>query len=72
MKNDKGGIIPLINVEYIIHSRSEHGFWNNEDGWVCDIKDATRFNEDYVKMWSTPSILSKDDDQEWIQVYYNE
>lgn len=59
-------------MEYVIHSKSEHGFWSNKDGWVCDVADATRFDEKHVKMWKTPNILSSKNDHEWVIVYYNE
>jgi hypothetical protein len=59
-------------MEYVIHSKSERGFWSNKDGWGCDIADATRFHEEHVKMWPKPNILSAGSDHEWIVVYYSE
>lgn len=33
---------------YAVASDSEEGFWNNDDGWVADIEDATRWPGDYI------------------------
>lgn len=59
-------------MEYILHSKSERGFWSNKDGWSYDIVSATRFYEDYVKMWPMPTVLSKNHDAEWMVVKYED
>ena len=56
-------------MKYVLHSKLNKGFWSNECGWVKDIKSATRFDNDYVKMWPNASIIN---DNEWIVVNYNE
>lgn len=60
-------------MKYVIHSKSERGFWSNKQGWVYGIGQATKFDDDYVKMWGFPSscpTLAKD--AEWIVVKYDE
>lgn len=44
-----------MDKQYYIHSESEakHNgspFWNNDNGWVACMDDATMFTEDEVKM----------------------
>jgi hypothetical protein len=60
---------------YIIHSKSERGFWNNKLGWVHGAAQATKFGE--VTATAEPKcymILPKTakDDAEWIVYKYSE
>ncbi len=59
-------------MKYVIHSKSERGFWSNELGWCFDIESATRFPQSYVKMWTVPIIISTNSDHEWVVVSYDE
>lgn len=54
-------------MEYVIHSKSERGFWSNVFGWVYSVKEATIFtNTDY----SLPMTIKMD--AEWMPVKYDE
>ena len=60
---------------YIIHSKSERGFWNNKQGWVYGAAQATKFNED--RATAEPKcfcILPKtaENDAEWMVYKYSE
>jgi len=59
-------------MKYVIHSKSERGFWSNSLGWVFNIKDATIFDSSYPKLWKKPTVLTAGNDGEWIVVEYDE
>lgn len=54
-------------MQYVIHSKSERGFWHNLHGWVYALKDATVF-----KHTNYPLPISVDNDAEWMPVKYSE
>ena len=52
--------------KFVIHSKSEGGFWNAGQGWNCSsIYEAYVFSMDIYKL---PE--SKGNDAEWIRVEY--
>ena len=57
-------------MKYVIHSKSEEGFWNAEQGWVFDIESATQFWDTEVASVRLP--LSRGQDCEWICIYYRQ
>ena len=57
-------------MKYVIHSKSEEGFWNAEQGWVFDIESATQFWDKEVASVHLP--LSRGQDCEWICIYYRQ
>jgi hypothetical protein len=59
-------------MKYIIHSKSERGFWSNKTGWVYSIKDATVYDDIRVLKQPKPVILSKENDAEWLVYTYDE
>lgn len=52
------------NGEYVIHSKSEDGFWSNEDGWVDDIDSATVFEAHEAAVSTKP--MSAETDAIWV------
>lgn len=36
--------------DYVIHSASERGYWNNQDGWVFSPRSATLFGSARLSM----------------------
>jgi hypothetical protein len=59
---------------YVIHSKSETGFWSNDLGWVFDIEDATEFDEREehgTMLESTNLPMSAGNDAEWMVVCYS-
>lgn len=63
--------------KYVIHSKSERGFWSDKVGWCYNINNATTFNKmeaikfSFEGQWK-PKILTKCDDPEWIVSEYGE
>ena len=57
-------------MKYVIHSKSERGFWHNKLGWVYAIKTATKFNWQHVEHLELP--LSKNSDAEWLIIEYTD
>jgi hypothetical protein len=58
---------------YVIHSKSERGFWSCNLGWVYSIDDeeVTKYTEeDRIDYLHLP--LSKDNDAEWVVFTYGE
>jgi hypothetical protein len=54
-------------MKYVIHSQSERGFWNNVDGWVYSINDATLFDRQEGQL-----PVSMGHDAEWLVHTYDE
>ena len=61
----------MNNNVYVIHSQSERGFWNSEQGWVYCITSATQFEEAYVKS-EIYFPITGGSDAEWIVYRYDE
>jgi len=58
--------------KFVIHSESEKGFWNNDLGWVFNIKDATQLVP-YTDGTMPRLPMSVKNDAEWIIAgYYDE
>ena len=53
----------MNNVEVIIYSASEQGYWSNEDGWTYR-DDATVFTMKEATMFSLPQ--SAENDAQWV------
>ena len=53
---------------FAIHSANERGFWNNDDGWVFALADATTFT--YSEALSVNLPNSDGMDAEWFIVDY--
>lgn len=58
----------MICLYYIIHSKSERGFWHNEFGWVTSALEATRFDLEEQDNFRLP--LSAKKDAEWMPFMY--
>jgi hypothetical protein len=43
----------LFDLKYVIHSKSEDGYWNNDFGWTSK-DEATAFTEQETKEFSLP------------------
>ena len=56
--------------KFVIHSESEKGFWNNDLGWVFNIKDATQLVPCPDGMMPRLPRATKDD-AEWIIAQYD-
>lgn len=56
-------------MQYVTHSKSEEGFWNNDLGWVFDINDADRYTLEEKEQCRLP--ISSNNDAEWIVVKYS-
>jgi hypothetical protein len=56
-----------VEVSFIIHAKSQRGFWNNEIGWVRDAASATVFP---CTTFNFPCIGV--DDCEWLPVAYED
>jgi hypothetical protein len=57
--------------KYVVHSKKEQGFWNNNIGWVFTIGRAAKYKESE----SIPSIkpfLAGVPDAEWLCVDYRD
>lgn len=54
-------------MKYVIHSKSEQGFWNNTVGWVYSIRDATLFSQPKGRL-----PITCGNDAEWIVHTYDE
>jgi len=57
-------------MKYVIHSKSEQGFWSNKTGWVHCICDACFFNQNEITYVTLP--LSQLGDAEWMVYDYGE
>ena len=59
-------------MKYVIHSKSERGFWNHKQGWVYGIAQASKFvNPSLINpKFNLPS--TKEGDAEWIVYKYDE
>lgn len=57
-------------MKYVIHAKSEKGFWQMGFGWVFNIKDATQFTQ--TEKDASKYLWSKDNDAEWIVAEYDE
>ena len=58
-------------MKYVIHSKSERGFWNNDVGWVYAIHFATQFSkEEKLKVAQFP--LTEGYDAEWLVYTYED
>ena len=55
-------------MKYVIHSKSEEGFWNAEQGWVFDIDSATQFWSQEKNESTLP--MSAGGDAEWLVIDY--
>lgn len=51
---------------YVIGSESEQGYWNNELGWVTEMRLATRFTAVERDRFSLPD--TKGCDAEWVKL----
>lgn len=54
-------------MKYVIHSKSERGFWNSNLGWVYQITKATKFPARNYYLPVTALM-----DAEWIVYCYDE
>lgn len=59
-------------MKYVIHSKSERGFYNRQLKWVKYIEKATKFSRltRFDPMFVTPP--TKNNDIEWIICEYSE
>lgn len=55
---------------YVIHSKSEKGFWDNNIGWVFRVSDASLFTQKDKETLNLPNSVGKD--AEWLIVDYDE
>ena len=55
-------------MKYIIHSKSERGFWHNKMGWVYRASTATKYTAEQKDNYRLP--IGKD--VEWIVFEYSE
>ena len=53
---------------YVIVSEHEKGFWNTDDGWVSDINDASRFDQNDKDNLTLPIGA---EDVKWLVVVYD-
>ena len=53
-------------MEYVIQSEFYKGFWNNDDGWIGDVTDATRFTQKEMEESNLPIGASG----KWLVVKY--
>lgn len=58
-------------MKFVIHSKSERGFWSNVTGWVYDIESATRFDAEEVEKYHAPCVITSGNDAEWMVVLYD-
>jgi hypothetical protein len=59
------GIRTMTTTKFFaIFSLSEDGWWNNDDGWVYCLTDATLFNEHESLTYDLPDIP----DAEWTYI----
>ena len=56
-------------MRYVIHSKSERGFWNNTDGWCVNVNDGDIYGEDQLDQYLP---LSSGNDAEWLCVDYGD
>lgn len=59
-------------MKYVIHSRSERGFWNNKQGWVYGAAQATKFNAQEQLVFEHSLPLTSKKDAEWMVYCYDE
>lgn len=57
-------------MKYIIHSKSERGFWHSRMGWVYSASTARKFTEQERETLHLP--ISSGNDTEWIVYTYDE
>lgn len=66
--------LTTMKDKYIIHSKSERGFWHNKLGWVYSAASATKyvgFSLDELKTkFRFP--ITRGNDAEWIVYKYGE
>ena len=56
-------------MKYVIHSKSEEGFWNAEQGWVFDIESATqllKFAGEILAALELPSPKRRLEELSWL------
>lgn len=58
---EKHNIIP--HRKYVIVAESERGFWQNHDGWVFNIEDATVFSGSEIldPLFTSPYVPAHDE-----------
>ena len=52
----------------VIQSESERGFWNNEDGWVSDITEASKYCRRETFDFLLP--MTALNDAKWVVIEY--
>ncbi len=57
-------------MKYIIHSKSEKGFWNVKRGWVYNLKQATQFSKETKNKMIKP--FNRANDSKFIVAEYDE
>lgn len=57
-------------MKFVIHSKSERGFWHNKLGWVYGAAQATKFTKSEKSFLRLP--LSTNNDAEWYVYKYEE
>jgi hypothetical protein len=64
--------VTVKNTLYVVHSNLERGFWNNSQGWVDSVFEASVFVSQGTDKPIFNLPMSKNNDATWMPIQYLE